>query len=419
MGHSRTLGGATRSVPLAKIATRRGRGRATPPSLVCTPPWCSPCPSCLVIASLLQSLRALRVPVGRSTTVVGLDLGTATIKLVVAQHQQRTVRITKMVAFPTPAGTVSSHGITDAGRLAATLREAWATHELPAHTVLVACLGGRDVVLERILVENGPTAEIDAQVQARAVNDVPFDPDDTLYSYMPLRTPAAEAQVPVLLVGVHNAQAQAMKSMLGKLAPLTTLKRLDVQVAALYNAFTRTMPGVRGPALFAHLGDQSTTALLLDEDGRLLSARDLPRGFRGLRDALVQQGAARDVADTALRTVGGMDSHPDVLQAWVHDLASDVQLLWRAAGLSGLQRPLFLTGGGSLSPDVVSALTEALHASGTECVDPVSALQIPFAAIDASLSRASAGPLCMVALGLALRDDALLTPARRAAKKGR
>ena len=346
-------------------------------------------------------------------TVVGVDIGSSAIMIAVAHHRGGLVTVTKLLRMPTPPGAFPVGGDLDPAALGAAVRDALLAAKVPKRSVLVASLGGAPVVVERMVVESGSPAEINAQVQPRALAELPFEPNETMYAYIPLRATIGSG-VPVLVVAVKAAAAAAWKSLVAALGAPGSLGRLDIHSFALHNALHLALPGVRGPAMQLHLGERLCSVILLDDAGDVLAARDLPRGLATLRARLTDATGANDTdLDARWNLPRGLAPEQAALEDWAADLAAECALLWRGTGILGTQRPLYISGGGSLIPDVVSAVADALQSSGVERIDVLTPLGVSDAALQAPLSPATANAFGLLAVGLALRDDAPAALAKR------
>lgn len=351
----------------------------------------------LVLAALRRPLQRWR-SAHRTTRIIGIDLGAATIKVAVLAHRSGAQPLLeRFFVAPAPEGAVARGVVRDRAAVARALSELWTTAGLPVDATVVASIGGDDVVVERLSIEPGTPTEIEAQVHARAVSEIPFEPEESLYTFSVLRLPAKAQMIPTLLIGLRHAPVQAMHETFRHTGGGMAVACLDVHAAALYNVLRHSVPTMRGPALHLHIGASLVTALILDDQADLLAARDLSAGLAG-------------------HTAGIGASAGNGLDAWAQDLRTQVPLLWKKTGLNGLQRPLYVSGGGSLSEAVLRTAAEALQCSGAERLTLFPAVELAPEALPAGMSQADVGAIGFHAVGLALRDDAMrqpVSPSRR------
>jgi type IV pilus assembly protein PilM len=345
-------------------------------------------------------------------TVTGIDIGSQFIKIAVINHSSdENPALNRLIAVETPRDSVVEGEILDADAVANAIIGAFQHYGLPNDNLVGVLSNGRDVVIKRIDVDRADLPGLDEMMKFSAQEEMPFEYGSGVHSYQVLPVPETTRQIPVLLVGVKNSLVSDRRGLFERIG---TLKVLDVDSFALFNALERTLPGLRGPAMHIHLGYDTSIVLVIDAKGQMQTARDLTNSIRKLRESLQNKtGLSVEEADEAIHRQGFALEHADIFQQWLEPFVQDIARIWLTEALGSERgRPLYLSGGGSLIPDVVNGLTDALETSTTSRVDLLAALGVPANAtgiIEAPLSAENAGEIGFLAVGLALRTDALQT----------
>ncbi|OGQ18080.1 MAG: hypothetical protein A3B70_08485 [Deltaproteobacteria bacterium RIFCSPHIGHO2_02_FULL_40_11] len=136
--------------------------------------------------------------------VVGLDLGSATLKAVQLTSNGNTFRLEKIGYLALPEGTVACGDIIDALTLEAAIRELFEKEKFRAKSVAFAVQGDQ-VFSKKISLSAISYEELEAQLPMIAEQYLPHPPDDLNLDYHALSTENSTAQsVDFMLLGVKK-----------------------------------------------------------------------------------------------------------------------------------------------------------------------------------------------------------------------
>src|SRR3954464_13520763 len=95
---------------------------------------------------------------GRNKTTVGLDIGSGLSKGAVIDHSKREPELVRVTVTPLLADAIVEGEVMDPGIVADAIQAALATAEVPAKDVVTA-VGGRDVIIKKIMIERVKEAQ--------------------------------------------------------------------------------------------------------------------------------------------------------------------------------------------------------------------------------------------------------------------
>ena len=333
-------------------------------------------------------------------TVIGLDIGSASIRAVEAHRGKSGIRITHFGQLSLPDGAVVGGVISDERAVIIALRQLWSTAKLRSHTVVLG-VTNRQIVVREMSVTNVPDRELRQTLPFQVRHVLPLPVEQSLLDFYPLEVPGDAPTVRGLLIAAPKAAV---------LTAVRTVERANLHVArvdlasfALIRAAARLDDQIEA---IADVGAQSTT-VVAHHDGQPLIVRTIPRGGAEITKSVGDRlGVATEEAEMIKREVGlvGVD-RPDAVAAVrqaVGALISEIRSSFIYLTSGDQQRRvtrLALSGGGALLPGLDRALHEELGAD-VVVADPLARLRGNGVVVAADLEqhRSSAA----VALGLTL-----------------
>jgi type IV pilus assembly protein PilM len=226
-----------------------------------------------------------------ATHVLGLDIGTQTIKAVelrLAGHEIRMVG--QPVVIPTPEHSVSGGRVVDTAAVSEALTDLLSRNGFSTKKVVASVGGDTDVVVRITQVPKMTGKELDEAIQWELERQAPFPVDQAVYDYQPIvrpDAPADAADMDVLLAVAQeemvDAHVEAM--MAAKLTPVS----IDVEPLAI----SRALADAGGDALadqtivVVHIG-ATNTAIIIVRKGLLAFVRTIPTAGAVLTSAIRQ-----------------------------------------------------------------------------------------------------------------------------------
>src|SRR4026209_1914114 len=232
---------------------------------------------------------------GRTSTTVGLDIGSGLIKLVAISHASGGPVLTKVAFTSIGHDAIVEGEIMDPGIVAEAIKSLMASAGIKAKSAVTA-VGGSDVSVEKISMDRMGESEAREVIRWEAEQHVPFDMDNVELDFQILDPEGEGLQMTVLLVAAKRELIETKLALLSDsgLEPSS----IDVDAFALHNAFEVNYPeAMRGVVGLVNIGNESTNINILD-DGIPVLTRDISIGPRRFREDLQRErGVSADDAD--------------------------------------------------------------------------------------------------------------------------
>ena len=315
----------------------------------------------------------MRLLKGRSASPLGLDIGSASVKLVALSGRGTQCRVDGFAIEPLPAATVDRGNISDAAIVGEAVRRACDKAGTKRKAAILAVADSavmtRTLLLDATLAED----ELEAEVVLEAERCVPYPIESVALDYARLGAFEGDAALcRVLLVACPSEQIAACE-------------------AALAHA------GIRVSAVEVEsLAQRRAARFAADANGERAAVALLDVGASALRLLVCEGSEASFIKHEPLSRIFGEDDEPALLEA-----ASRLLAAHAAARPAHAIERLLLAGGGAVRPDFAAAAGERLGLA----VRPAN----PFADmtthpdLDGS-ALATAAPVFVTACGLGLRS---------------
>ncbi len=232
---------------------------------------------------------------GGAQNVIGLDIGTSTIKAV----QVRRGRNLELLAFgvtPTPQGILENHVVTDPQAMGAAIRQLLQTSGFKGKHVISSVGGQASLVVRITEVPKMDAKELREAMQWDVERHIPFPASEVQMDFVPIDRPDADPNAPNMEILLAVAQDEMINSHVSALEA-AGLNPLAIDVEPL--AATRALVNV-DEARFAgqtvvvvNIGD-TTTDISIMRDGYIRFVRSIPMAGDNLTRA-ISQGFIVDV----------------------------------------------------------------------------------------------------------------------------
>ena len=208
----------------------------------------SPTPSATEGSKLPLLARAIRW----RPALLGLDIGSTTIKAVLLHRPYGRITLKQAAIAPTPRDAVTDGTLTGAIEVASQLRRLFTDFRIRARQVAVA-VGGDKVYCQCDSVSNEDGLGLDEMVRRSAEKTLPYPVENALLDYQPVGADRGAAPWEVLWVSTAVEQVEWLREtvvLAGKNPAL-----IDVQACALANAFANSHePDANSPCVLLHVG---------------------------------------------------------------------------------------------------------------------------------------------------------------------
>ncbi len=343
---------------------------------------------------------------GRSSSTVGLDIGSGLIKLVQVSHRSGEPVLTKVAFASVVSDAIVEGEVMDPALVGDAIKGLMATAGIKTKQVVTA-VGGRDVIIKKIAMDRMKEAEAREVIRWEAEQHVPFDMDNVELDFQILDPDGEGLQMTVLLVAAKRELIETKLALLAEIGLEPSI--IDVDAFALHNAFEVNYPeAMRGVVGLVNIGHETTNINILD-DGIPILTRDIPSGTRRFREDLQRErGVSSDDADKMLQGAEPSDLLAPFLESRGEELAVGIEraaafLQSASRSAAGISR-LYITGGGSRIPRLGKVLGDRLRLP-VQAANPLERIQVAEGVFGAT-NVDEIAPLLMLPIGLALRSAA-------------
>jgi type IV pilus assembly protein PilM len=343
----------------------------------------------------------------KSPPVIGLDIGTSSIRLLQLSKHGSSFRIDHFAIEPLPQGVIVEKSVQDIEAISEAIRSAVRNSGSNAKHCAVAVSGSAVFTKTISLPSNLADSDIESQVQIEANQYIPYPLDEISLDFEVLGPSPRNADfVDILLAASKNENVESRQDALESLG--LKAKFVDVESFAIANAFEliRQRDGIRSSETVGifDIGHDLSRLLIL-RNGRVTYTRDHPFGGSQLIEEITRRyDMTPEQASFFKRGEPGPEDFEDeVLEPFmlnvVHQISRALQFYSSSSEFSNI-RTIYLAG--TMAP--LKGLTDVVEQElgiTTRIADPVSGLELaPSVAVSALTKNA---PNLMVSMGLALR----------------
>jgi len=342
---------------------------------------------------------------GKSKPVVGLDIGSSSIKAVELRGTKQGYELVSFGVEPLAQDTVVDGAIMDAPLVAAGIGSIFDQQKVKAKSVATS-VSGHSVIVKRVALPLMTEEELYDRIQTEASQHIPFDIADVNLDYQLLDS--VDTQMDVLLVAVKKDKILNHTNVLAQAGKTPTV--VDIDAFALQNCFEVNYDPDPGQTVALLNIGASVMNINIVRGGVPLFTRDVSVGGNQYTDALQKEldlsfedaerlkkgeniaGVAEEQRATILRSVS------DIL---ILEIQKTFDFFRATASGENIQR-IYVAGGTARVPGLMELLRE-------EFAMPVEELY-PFRKIVINPGRHNEeqirelAPRLAIAVGLALRS---------------
>jgi type IV pilus assembly protein PilM len=352
---------------------------------------------------------------GEGRNLVGVDIGTASIKVCQVKETRKGLGLVRLGYAPLGPQVIVDGQVMDSGAVVEALQKVFHDAKIRQKECALS-VSGQSVIIRKITVPMMTEAELEEQIQWEAEQHIPFDIKDVHVDYQVLRRRAEASQMDLLLVAAKRDQIEeyAQLARNAKLKPMVC----DIDAFTVQNLFeySRTLPQNQTIALI-NIG-ASLSSLNIIANGVSAFTREIANGGNGITEEIQKQlNVPHDQAEAY--KCGGSASADDpsragmvpqqvvqVIEAVSDTIAAEIQRsldFFMATSGEGEIARIYVTGGSANLVALARAIERRARVS-VETWSPVEKLSIEAKEVDPMLLQARAAQLS-VALGLSLRKE--------------
>jgi type IV pilus assembly protein PilM len=347
---------------------------------------------------------------GKSKSVVGLDIGSSAVKAVELKPAGKGFKVAAIGVEPVPPDSIVDGAIMDATAVAEAVRRLFERAPFKSKEV-AASLSGNAVIVKKINLPVMTDAELADSIYWEAEQSIPFDIQDVNLDYQIVdRGIAADSKgtMDVLLVAAKKEKIADYTGVIAQAGRTPVV--VDVDAFALQNAFEANYGTDAGSIVVLLNAGASAININILSGGQSLFTRDISMGGNAYTEAVQKElNLPFDSAELLKKghPVEGhsVDDVKPVLHAMNENVLLEIQKtfdFFKATAASDRIDRIYVSGGGSQVDGFVDALADRFGAP----VEPFD----PFRTIALDLRQASEfdnlAPSAAIAVGLALRKAA-------------
>ena len=176
--------------------------------------------------------------IGKTKSVVGLDIGSSAVKAVELKAAGNSYRVAAFGSQPVPPDSIVDGAIIDAGAVADAIRRLFEGNKAFKAKDVCASLSGNAVIVKKITLPVMTQAELDESIYWEAEQYIPFDVQDVNLDYQildPGTGPESRGSMEVLLVAAKKDKIGDYTGVIAQAGRNAVV--VDVDAFALQNAY--------------------------------------------------------------------------------------------------------------------------------------------------------------------------------------
>jgi type IV pilus assembly protein PilM len=212
----------------------------------------------------------------QSKKLIGLDIGTANIKMAELEVTRRGATLNSFIVAPTPARAINGGEISDPGAISETIKAMLGSLNTKRKMVAVA-LWGTSVISKRIAIPLMDEKLVAGQIRWEAEQYIPFDINEVNIDYKILRQfQTSPETMDILLVAARQDIAFLYQDIVQSAGLECSV--IDVSGFALANCYLNNWGPQKGQTVaLLNLGAAISNFIVI-ENGEVIFCRDIPAG---------------------------------------------------------------------------------------------------------------------------------------------
>ena len=140
---------------------------------------------------------------GRSKQLIGMDIGSSSVKVVELRQSGKDIEVTKVGVEPLAPEIVVDGAIVDTGQVSNSIAKIFTENKIKTKYVATA-VSGHSVIVKKLSLQPMTDEELDGAIPMEAAQHIPFDIAEVNLDYQVLESPADSPTMEVLLVAVKK-----------------------------------------------------------------------------------------------------------------------------------------------------------------------------------------------------------------------
>lgn len=222
----------------------------------------------------------------RLSSVVGIDIGSQSVKVAEVRLQGRQPVVTAVGSAPTPSGTVDHVGLHDPEAVSVALKQACAEAGVSVQDAVASLAGQGSVLVRTLEVPNMSESELKQHMEWEFTRNIPFAEStvETAFSAYPPETPGSQNIDVVMAISTRSSVDNLVAALkrAGRKA-----SALDVEPLGLLRSLAISYEGsLAGKHVCVVEIGHKTSSINIYRDEKLLMPRQVPLGGEAFTRAL-------------------------------------------------------------------------------------------------------------------------------------
>jgi type IV pilus assembly protein PilM len=342
-----------------------------------------------------------------SKSIVGLDVGSSSIKAVELKKKGGQIEVAHLGLEPLSSDIVVDSMIVDSGTVSSAISKLFLDNQIKTKAVATA-VSGHSVIVKKISLPSMSDQELAETIEKEAAQHIPFDLADVSLDYQILSDEVGSPQMDVLLVAVKKDKILNYTNVLSMSGRTPAI--VDIDALALQNCYEYNYQPAPGQVVaLLNLG-ASVMNINIVKGTTPLFPRDVSVGGHQYTDSLQKELdlSFEDAESLKLGNKVGTvseDAKQPILQQVTEIIVLEIQKtfdFFRASAAGEHIEKIYLAGGSSKVPGLVEALRQEFSMP-VELLNPFQRVMPPTEGHGAELVENNPGQMA-VAVGLALRS---------------
>src|SRR6476469_9358154 len=221
-------------------------------------------------------------------TIVGLDIGSSTVKAVEVKPAGKGYKVTAFGTEPVPPDAIVDGAIIDAGSVAEAIRRVFDSNKAFTSKDVCASLSGNAVIVKKITLPVMTENELSESIYWEAEQYIPFDIQDVNLDYQildPVTGPNSRGSMDVLLVAAKKEKIGDYTNVISQAGRTPVI--VDVDAFALQNAFEVNY-GLEAGRIVVLLNAGASNINILQGDQSVFT-RDISMGGNAYTEAVQKE----------------------------------------------------------------------------------------------------------------------------------
>lgn len=353
------------------------------------------------------------MPVAKKNQLVGLDIGSHSVKLVEIAQTKKGYELQSFGLIGLPQNAVVEGSIKEMEIVSSAIKNLCRNLRIKNKNISTS-ISGYSVIVKKITIDRREDSELEGSIHDEAEQYIPFDISDVNLDFEILEPPKEEEEgeeepsgmMDVMLVAAKKDMVEDYVSLL-QLANLNPMV-LDVDAFALQNAFEANAEEMQGCYALINVGAEELGINAI-KDGVSIFTRDSSYGGGQITEAIMSKFNVGFEEAEAIKLGGAKGEQKaeleeiftNVISGWGQEIKRALDFLASTYPDETIEK-LYISGGSSRIPGFRRYL-ELETELEVEELNPFANLQINEKVFDPRYLRYM-GPQAAVAVGLALRS---------------